>query len=225
MALIELTALVFVQISPEPVYKREDPTVQVLGSRIPATIPRPMQEHSGVLIGSPQLPAALDIPAPKEAYVTAGGPVSEVTWHRGNPSLPPPPRSSRPMPPPPVPHIASPTASAVQPQRASVPPRTSHPMPPPPVPHIASPTASAVQPQRASVPYVSQFSGEEVSMTLPPKEYGAASTTIVSANSGETVTVLPPIEYSEYKRREKQGQQYEVCFPGPAKQCLESAGP
>jgi hypothetical protein len=194
MALIELTALVFVQISPEPVYKREDPTVQVLGSRIPATIPRPMQEHSGVLIGSPQLPAALDIPAPKEAYVTAGGPVSEVTWHRGNPSLPPPPRSSRPM-------------------------------PPPPVPHIASPTASAVQPQRASVPYVSQFSGEEVSMTLPPKEYGAASTTIVSANSGETVTVLPPIEYSEYKRREKQGQQYEVCFPGPAKQCLESAGP
>ena len=61
-------------------------------------------------------------------------------------------------------------------------------------------------------------------MTLPPKDYGAASTTTAYANPGETVTVLPPVEYSEYKRREKQGQQHEVRYPGTAEQRLESAG-
>jgi hypothetical protein len=65
-------------------------------------------------------------------------------------------------------------------------------------------------PQRAAAPYVSQYSGEQVSMTLPPKEYGSASTTHVDEGKGESVTVLPAIEYSEYKRRERQGQQYEV---------------
>ena len=58
-------------------------------------------------------------------------------------------------------------------------------------------------PQRAAVPYVSDYSGEEVSMTLPSREYGNSN--VGYSRDGSTVT-LPPIDYSEYKMREMQGQ-------------------
>ncbi len=57
--------------------------------------------------------------------------------------------------------------------------------------------------ERAAVPYVSDYSGEEVSMTLPSREYGNSN--VGYSRDGSTVT-LPPIDYSEYKKREMQGQ-------------------
>jgi hypothetical protein len=62
-------------------------------------------------------------------------------------------------------------------------------------------------PQRAAVPYVSDYTGEEVSMTLPAREYGNSNTGY--SRDGSTVT-LPPIDYSEYKKREMQGQMPEL---------------